>query len=238
MDYFRPGIKAGLVIIICLIFLFIMVFSIGNFKLSGNYNVYRVRFNFIGGLEKNAPVRFAGTEVGSVKDIKILQNEDKNIEVVLLVNKNATLRANSRAFINTLGMIGEKYVELTPGSKDAPVLASDTLIEGVDPTQMDELFKKGDEALAGINEILVENRQDLREMVANLKVASEEAEKFTQLIRRQPWRLLWKSTVTDEDEKKIKRILRKKNEASKQDNRQEEKQPEPEPGNKGLIFSD
>ena len=216
MDYFKPEIKAGMMIVVCLVVLFILVFYVGGLHILEKRYPFKVRFNFTGGLDKDAPVRFAGVEVGEVKDIRLLNEEDANIEITLMVNPAVRLHEDSQAFVNTMGFMGEKYIELTPGSKHSPLLAPGDIIIGTDPIQMDELLKKGkqiaDEVetamlslqkfLDDADDLIVSNKEDIRHIVINLKVTTEHAKEFAKTIEESPWKLLWKTKDKKKDEDK------------------------------------
>ena len=209
MDYFRTEIKAGMMIVISAVILLILVFYVGGFNVLEDRYPVRVRFNFTGGLDKSAPVRFAGVKVGEVKDIRLLskEKEDANIEILLSINPKVELRKDSHAFINTLGFMGEKYVELTPGTIESPIIKPGDMIIGTDPIQMDELLKKGqkiadelEKAIGSLqkflddaDDLVVSNREDVRQIVINLKETSEHAKEFAKTIEENPWKIIWKS---------------------------------------------
>lgn len=227
MDYFKPEIKAGIMIVICLSILLILVFYVGGLHLMEKRYPIKVRFNFTGGLDESAPVRFAGVEVGEVKDIRLLNEEDANIELTLMVSSAARLRRDSQAFVNTLGFMGEKYIELTPGSKDSSVLSPGDTIIGTDPIQMDELLKKGKQIadeievavgslqkfLDDADDLIVSNREDVRQIIINLKETSEYAKGFAKTLEESPWKLIWKTkekkTKAEEDKTTGKKRMKR-----------------------------
>jgi len=228
MEYFRSEIKAGIMIVICVVILGVFIFYVGGFNvLEKRYPIY-VRFNFTGGLDEDAPVRFAGVEVGEVEGIRIMYEEDANVELKLSISQDVKLRTDSQAFINTLGFMGEKYVELSPGTKGNPLLKPGDTIAGTDPTLMDELFKKGsriaDELeqtvvdlqkfIEDTNDLIVSNQDDIRRIVINLKETTEHAKEFAKTIEESPWKLIWKTrkkkTEEEEAEPKEREPLRER----------------------------
>ncbi len=215
MDYFRAEIKAGIMIVGCAVILLILVFYVGGFNVLEDKYPVKVRYNFTGGLDKSAPVRFAGVKVGEVKDIRLLNEEDANIEVTVSINSKVRLRQDSQAFVNTLGFMGEKYIELTPGTTESPIIKPGETIVGTDPVQMDELMKKGrkiaDELEGAIgslqkflndaDDLVVSNKEDIREMIINLKEASIHAKGFVKTIEENPWKIIWKTKEKKERDK-------------------------------------
>ena len=114
--------------------------------------------------------------------------------------------------------MGEKYVELTPGSLDAARLESDARIEGEDPIAMHQLTGKAmqvvekvdntlvvmEELLKNSNEMISENRSEINTVIKNLEIISNDAKSLTKDLRRHPWKLLRKHTNKIEGEEPSK----------------------------------
>jgi len=108
----------------------------------------RVNFSFINSLELRAPVRFAGARVGEVKKIHVLTPEEraeftKNppyVYVLASVDRRVKIPRETKALVNTMGFMGEKYLELLPESRSTVYIADGETLEGVDPTPMDSVF--------------------------------------------------------------------------------------------------
>src|SRR3990167_6056715 len=108
-----------------MLILFVIVFSIGDFYLWNPGYSIRASFRFINGVEESAPVRFAGVNAGEVKEIQIAADPATGqtlIELVLWVRQDVIVPEDSVITINTLGLLGEKYVEIIPGSVVAKCL--------------------------------------------------------------------------------------------------------------------
>jgi phospholipid/cholesterol/gamma-HCH transport system substrate-binding protein len=99
----------------------------------------RVQFNAqmrnVHGLRKGAPVWLFGTEVGQVGSIEL--NPAHGPLVTMGVDEEAFgfLKTDARAIVYTMGLLGDKYVELTPGTAEAGPLQPGGLIQG--SAQMD-----------------------------------------------------------------------------------------------------
>jgi phospholipid/cholesterol/gamma-HCH transport system substrate-binding protein len=130
--------KVGLFIGIGIFLAFVIVFSISDFyMLKEGYNI-GVKFDFVNGLTKNSPVRLAGVHVGDVKDIKIYYDEDKErtrIELDVRLTQGIKVEKDVVARINTLGLLGEQYLELTPGNS-GDFLGPGDEITGVNPVNV------------------------------------------------------------------------------------------------------
>jgi len=119
-------------------------------KISQRYTVY---FSNAAGLEKDAPVRVAGVTVGKVLSVGVVDGKAK-VEIVF--TKPVKLYKNAVAKIETMGLMGEKYVEINPGHPPAPVLPPGSTIENTQvPASMDEVMSSLNQLLTKFNQALV-----------------------------------------------------------------------------------
>jgi phospholipid/cholesterol/gamma-HCH transport system substrate-binding protein len=75
-----------------------------------------VTFDQVGGLKPRAPVVIGGVKVGQVDSIGL--DKDLRARVVLDVDKDLKLSTDTSAAILTSGVLGDQYVELTPGGEE------------------------------------------------------------------------------------------------------------------------
>ena len=68
------------------------------------------------------------------------QREERPVVITVEGPSNLAVRVDSKAFVDTLGMMGEKMVEISPGKKAQPLLAPGATIEGEDPIPMHEMM--------------------------------------------------------------------------------------------------
>jgi phospholipid/cholesterol/gamma-HCH transport system substrate-binding protein len=102
------------------------------------YEVQAV-FTRCNGLRARSPVIIAGVEVGWVRKIVL---EDYEAKVVLLIQPGVVLQKDVIASIKTEGLIGEKYIELTPGAA-VETIAPGGLIRNTTPAMdLEELIAK------------------------------------------------------------------------------------------------
>lgn len=108
----KTELKVGIFVFVGLVILMIFILSIGGFKTwSSGYKVKFV-FNFINGVKLGAPVRFAGVDVGQVKKINFISSLDgrTKVEIVAWVKDSVNIPLDSSIWVNTLGLLGEKYI--------------------------------------------------------------------------------------------------------------------------------
>jgi len=114
---------------------------------------YFLLFRNVAGLEKDAPVRVAGVEVGKVEKIDV---KGSLAEVKIVFFKPIKVYKNAKARIETMGLMGEKYIEFYPGSPPAPLLTPGTVIENTQSVaSMDELLLALYETVENFNKALI-----------------------------------------------------------------------------------
>jgi phospholipid/cholesterol/gamma-HCH transport system substrate-binding protein len=207
-QYSKDEIKVGSFVFAAVVAFLFILFMMGTFRaMSGTYPL-KVKFNFISGLQKGAPVRFAGAMVGKVQKVEIISNHGEgNVQVLLSMNKNVRIKKDSEIRIDTLGLMGEKYIEISPGTADAADIQAGAVLTGEDPVAMSVISKRvlelADKVDANLNvmekfldnsnQLVEENRSSLRDTVSNLRDISAEAKVLAKDLKANPWKLFWKT---------------------------------------------
>ena len=132
-------------------------------------------FTEVGGLIEGATVRLAGVQVGRVTKVELPPQPGGKVRVTLTLARRFAnrVRRNSEARIVTQGLLGDKLVEISIGSADAPSLKSGDTIATRDPFEMQEMFSAGAETLAQVNQLAV----TLRKTVDRVDRMTDEIEK-------------------------------------------------------------
>jgi phospholipid/cholesterol/gamma-HCH transport system substrate-binding protein len=142
--------KVGLLFVIALAMVAAFTWYLGVLNPFGRQHEVWVGYNFAGGIEVGSPVRVMGIKVGKVTGIhfdpamKTPKGEEVKLRIRVSINREAwpTVRKDSRFYINLAGVIGEKFVEITPGSSASPQLTSDEFVRGEDPPRIDQLISQ------------------------------------------------------------------------------------------------
>ncbi len=150
-------IRVGLFIFIGLILAFIVVFAVGGKKqlFREQYTLF-TNFKDVGGLIAGSPVRLAGVEVGTVSRIWFLTERDKRlVGVELKINSNIQdrIHTDSTASIRTMGVLGDKYIAITLGSPDKPVLEDKDYLTSIETVELLAYLEKADKIVNNIEEI-------------------------------------------------------------------------------------
>jgi len=196
-------LKVGIFIAIGILIFFIIVFSIGDVHLvRKGYHINAI-FNFASGITEGAPVRLAGVNVGQVDKIELFFDEkDKRTRVRLLAwinDEEIRIETDSVALINTLGLLGEKYLEIFPGKKRGDFLAGGDDILGHDPIPTERLTEKLDQVADSTN-VVMGRLRDGEGTIGKLLVEEKiynDLETLVDDIKRNPWKLLHKPRGRD-----------------------------------------
>lgn len=115
-----PEARVGIFVLIGIILLVYMSLRVGGmqFGREEGYEIF-IKFDSAAGLDKDASVRVAGVEIGRIKDIALQNNKAK---VTLRIKPDVKIGKDFTAVLKTKGLLGERYIELVPGSPNAPSL--------------------------------------------------------------------------------------------------------------------
>ncbi|MFH1896623.1 MAG: MlaD family protein [Candidatus Desantisbacteria bacterium] len=136
----QQELKIGIVVAAAIIIAGIMITMAGGRSFYRQGYQIRVPFDYISGLAVGAPVRLSGMEIGEVRALRLIGNQ---IEATIWVESSARIHSDSRITINSLGIIGEKYIEITLGKKGR-LLKNGDLITGENPVNVEEILVRSE----------------------------------------------------------------------------------------------
>ena len=167
-------IKLGLFVIATSFAFGFLILTFGEIPfLQPETKSYTVYFEDVGGLSKGAEVRVSGIRAGKVREILL---EDSRVKVIFSLERDIKIFKNARATIGTLGLMGDKYLALSPGTPDSGILEEGEVIknaEGVADTDIliRELTRTAESfrmVAENLRAILEENRKNINYAIANL----------------------------------------------------------------------
>lgn len=208
-------LKVGMFIFIGLIILFIIVFSIGDFYIFERGYTVKTVFGFVNGIAESAPVRLAGVDIGEVEKIEVFYDEEEGKTKVALyawIRQNTKIEKDAMAHINTLGLLGEKYLEITPGTAGAGFLKDGDGIKGDDPVSVEALTNDM-RKLVDSTTVIVDRLKDGKGTVGKLLVEEKvynDLESFVSDIKAHPWKLLHKTREKRKPKEKKDKRKRKR----------------------------
>jgi phospholipid/cholesterol/gamma-HCH transport system substrate-binding protein len=108
------------------------VFNTNRYKISAE-------FDNISGLKIGAPVEIAGVQIGDVDDITL---NDTSAKVILSIQSSVPLRSDDIASVRTKGIIGDKYVKISPGASQKPVAGGSELRDTESTVDLEDILGK------------------------------------------------------------------------------------------------
>jgi len=140
MKRFDIELTVGLFIIAGILCLGYLSVKLGRMEILGGkgYEVYAL-FSNSGGLKDGSSVVIAGVDVGRVKSIAL---EDYQARVVINVADGVELQEDAIASIKTKGLIGEKFIEITPGGSETVIPPGGRIRETQPPIDFEQVISK------------------------------------------------------------------------------------------------
>lgn len=131
------------------VFVFVTLLCVGyltiqlgelDFLRTDTYPV-KARFNSVSGLKVGNEVQIAGVSVGKVENIEL--QKDRFVAIVTMsIDQDVSLSDDSMAAVKTSGLIGDKYISISPGGSGMTLEPGDMIIDTQSPIDVEELVGK------------------------------------------------------------------------------------------------
>ena len=135
-------VRVGVFVLLCLAIGAGLIWQFG--KLSpGMGKQYRlvVMFDNVGGLIVDANVMYAGVAIGKVREIKLVEDGRLRARVVLGINQGVIVRQDAKCVINQSGLLGDRYVDVIPGTARAEPLTNGAVLDGAASVDLTEAIR-------------------------------------------------------------------------------------------------
>ncbi|HLI29699.1 MAG TPA: MlaD family protein [Terriglobia bacterium] len=151
-------LRVGLMVGISLLILIVGIFFIsGQVNLLGGYYVLKAYFPEAQGLRSGAQVQLAGVPVGNVSRISLSSSQDPDKAVVVLMKVSRRyekdIRGDSVATIDTAGLLGEGYVNITRGSAGQPVLPAKAVVQSEQRADIKKVVQNANDVLSNLTSL-------------------------------------------------------------------------------------
>ena len=160
--------KVGLFFLIALIVIAFLIMKTGQFQFFQKGEVYTVEatLNSATGLDKDSDIRLAGVKIGKVLKVGL---KDGKAVVTMEIHKNVQLPEGSRVKVVAKGILGDKYLEILPGSMPGRVKPGESLASEK-AVSMDDIM-----------DIVYSVAKDIKQITSSLKRKSEVNKGETQI---------------------------------------------------------
>ena len=169
-------LRVGAFVLAGLVVAGIVVFMIGDEKRFFDAKIiYQTSFSDVQGLKTGAPVRLGGIDIGAVSRIRHGDDAaDNRIYVDLKIAKHEAVRVHqdSVAHIENKGLLGDKMIQVTPGSANSPLVPPEGFIKGEDPTDFTNVFSEIGTMSKHATQIL-ENLETTSKALANTQMQED-----------------------------------------------------------------
>lgn len=175
--------KVGAFMLVVLAILGFFILKIEDIQIGRGHTTRKVTaiFDSAAGLDQKSVVRVAGVRAGKVDKIRL--RPDGKAEVTLDIDPDVQLHGNASAHVASLGLLGEKYIELDPGTQSLPLIAADqkVVLRGTQPATIDEVTSQVSAIADDVKAITASMRtvmsgptgqQRLEEIVENIRQIS------------------------------------------------------------------
>jgi len=190
----KMELSIGAFVAVGLVLLAVMIINFRDKQYLGKQYFIYALFNYIGGVVEGAPVRYAGVDVGKVTKSEVFENDAglTKVKLTLAIKEGIAIKKDSQAGINSLGIIGEKYVEISPGTSAAGVISPKETLIGTDPVAIEAVMvnaqkalKRLEESLTAVNNILtVDTQADVKATIVNFKNFGADVDRLTNKIEQ------------------------------------------------------
>jgi phospholipid/cholesterol/gamma-HCH transport system substrate-binding protein len=135
-------LSVGIFVLIGILCVGYLAVRLGKMEIIGyDYYIVWARFSNVGGLKNGGAVEMAGVQIGRVTDITLDPN-DKVAVVSMKINDRIQLNDDVIASVKTAGLIGDKFIKLTPGGSGEYLKDGDRIIETESPFDLEDLVSK------------------------------------------------------------------------------------------------
>ena len=145
-------IKVGSLVVVAVLLFLGTLILVGGVNLLRRKQVnYVTYFKFAGGLDPGSVVRFAGRKVGTVQSADFDPQDTTRIIVRLKVLANTPVRSDSTATISSLGFLGDNYVEISAGTKNASLLPAGSEIPAKEVVEVADVINNANVLVLNAN---------------------------------------------------------------------------------------
>ena len=179
-------VGAGAFVVMGVVLFTAALFMIGSRRMlfEERFTMYS-EFSRLGQLGDGAVVRVAGLDAGEVTEIQIPPTPSAKFRVRMEVREDLRhlIRVDSVATTQTEGLVGAVYVNIAPGSEQAPIVVENGTIPGRDPFQMADLLQQASDTITMVNDTVESLRGDITKAVQQVALTAEDAHGLIEDIR-------------------------------------------------------
>ncbi len=142
MTKYKLETGVGIFVLIGLACIGYLTVKLGKMEILGeNFYPVRAKFFSVSGLKSGAAVEMAGVQIGQVESIDL--DTDRYVaDVTMKIQKDVKITEDTIASIKTTGLIGDKFVKLSPGNSEIYLEPGEVIIDTESALDIEELVGK------------------------------------------------------------------------------------------------
>ena len=161
----------------------VLLFAVGLFMIGSRRmlfgNTFKVHAEFasIAGLDNGAIVRVAGLQAGEVEAIQVPTRPSARFRVRMRIREDVhpLIRLDSVASIQNDGLVGNKFIQIEPGSEQSVVVAAEGTIQSTEPFDIADLMAKMSETIDTVNKAIVDVTVELDGALSSIAATADTA---------------------------------------------------------------
>ena len=159
-------LKVGIVILIAIAGMLVAILNLNEgMGVFSPRSMFRAHLDDSQGIKVGAPVRMSGVDIGNVKQVAIETGNGKvAVEFTVSNDVRPLLHRDAAVLIRPMGLLGDKYLELLPGSPKQPALPDGAVLSGRGETDITGVAGSATETLLTVNRTL----KDIQGILAGL----------------------------------------------------------------------
>ena len=213
MQIHKNELTTGILVLVTLGVLIAVLVVIGMPGVLKPLNTYRIYYDNANGIRPGAPVLLAGREIGKVTILESpvplekrpKDHTDYEVSIDVQVAKNATIYRNATARLMQQGLMGQQVIDFVRGDANTGLAENRAEFVGERVPDITDSVNEDMKRLTGPESDLALTIKNTKMFVVMLNKSPiprviENAEQLTNVLKKEPWRLLWPSKPPAADE--------------------------------------
>ena len=174
-------VRVGLFLVVAFLILIALFELLGKETIFARMVEYKTSFKSIPGLKLGDPVRLAGVDVGSVRDIQVI---GARVEVTFRVKPGTPVKTDSIATIKLTSLLGTNFVDLTFGSPAAQKAPPGSLLQSTEPPDLNTLLARLNDAAGDVQTLARQLNEGLGKSLEPISGAFQSMDRIAKQIEK------------------------------------------------------
>jgi phospholipid/cholesterol/gamma-HCH transport system substrate-binding protein len=174
-------VRVGLFLVVAFLILIALFELLGKETIFARMVEYKTSFKSIPGLKLGDPVRLAGVDVGSVRDIQVI---GARVEVSIRVKPGTPVKTDSIATIKLTSLLGTNFVDLTFGSPAAQKAPPGSLLQSTEPPDLNTLLARLNDAAGDIQTLAKQLNEGMGKSFEPISSAFQSMDRIAKQIEK------------------------------------------------------